>query len=328
MVTTVLLIPLAAAMWVLCLNPDNTVGIRKTATIGVLLTFLASLVLLFSFDPANPEMQFVHTFPWVAFLHIYFKVGVDGISIWMVVLTAFLSVLAIRFSAGETRNLKAYLALILLLETGTLGVFLALDLILFYVFWELMLIPTYFLIGIWGEGRRVYATTKFVIYTLVGSLLMLVAMIWLAVVHMQATNELTFDIQILIHTQIPHDIQFYMFMCFFLAFAIKIPLFPLHSWLPHAYVSCPIPVLILLAGVMSKTGAYGLIRFCLPLFPESIHDWGLWIGAAAAGGIVYGAWIARSFSNGQSILWLTAVFPSAQAQPIYKYWRKPLKIRR
>lgn len=292
MLTTVLLIPFAAAILILFMNGDRVAGIQKTATIAVLLTFLGSLILLFGYDRANPDMQFVDSFAWVPLLNIHFMIGVDGISLWMVVLTAFLSILAVRFSAGQAQNPKYYLALILLLETGLLGVFVALDLILFYVFWELMLIPTYFLIGLWGEGRRVYATTKFVIYTLVGSLLMLVGMIWITVIHYTATHELTFDIQTLIHTQIPGDIQILIFLFFFLAFAIKVPVFPFHSWLPHAYVACPIPVLILITGAMSKTGAYGFIRFCLPMFPEVIHDWGTWIAAAAVGGIIYGAWIA------------------------------------
>jgi NADH-quinone oxidoreductase subunit M len=180
----------------------------------------------------------------------------------------------------------------LALEAGTLGVFVALDTILFYVFWELMLVPTYFLIGIWGEGRRVYATTKFVLYTLVGSLLMLVAIISLSVFHYNATHELTFSIQTLVHTEIDPATQTWMFLFFFLAFAIKVPIFPLHSWLPHAYVACPIPTLILLTGAMSKAGAYGIIRFCLPLFPDAVESMGPVIATAAAAGIVYGAWIA------------------------------------
>ncbi|CAI2717843.1 complex I subunit 4 family protein [Nitrospina watsonii] len=293
MLTTVLLIPLVAAILILFTDGNKAATIQKTATIAVLLTFLGSLVLLFGYDATNPEMQYVNSFQWVALLNIHFMIGVDGISLWMVVLTAFLSIMAVRFSAGQAENPKYFLALILLLETGMLGVFVSLDLILFYVFWEVMLIPTYFLIGLWGEGRRVYATTKFVLYTLVGSLLMLVGMIWLTVMHYTATHELTFDIQTLVHTAVPAGSeQLIMFLFFFLAFAIKVPVFPFHSWLPHAYVSCPIPVLILVTGAMSKTGAYGLIRFCLPLFPDVIHDWGTWIAAAAVGGIIYGAWIA------------------------------------
>ncbi|CCQ92166.1 NADH-quinone oxidoreductase, subunit M [Nitrospina gracilis 3/211] len=302
MLTTVLLLPLAAAVLILFMDGQRVAAIQKTATIAVLLTFLGTLVLLFGYDASDPGMQYVNSFHWVPLLHIQFMVGVDGISLWMVVLTAFLSIMAVRFSAGETKNPKYYLALILILETGMLGVFVALDLILFYVFWEVMLIPTYFLIGLWGEGRRVYATTKFVIFTLVGSLLMLVGMIWITVLHYTATHELTFNIQELVHTAVPHDLEWILFLFFFLAFAIKVPIFPFHSWLPHAYVSCPIPVLILVTGAMSKTGAYGLIRFCLPLFPDFIQEWGTWIGAAAVGGIIYGAWIAIAQKDLKSLV--------------------------
>lgn len=291
LLTAILFLPLAGAFILMLLPESNESLLRKTAILSASLTFLASLVLLSGFEAAH-GMQFVDSVLWVSPLNIYYRVGVDGISLWLVVLTAFLGVLAIVFSTGPIKNLRYFLALMLLLEAGTLGVFVALDTILFYVFWELMLVPTYFLIGLWGEGRRVYATTKFVLYTLVGSLLMLVAIIWLTMVHYEATHQLTFDIETLVHTHIPDDIQMWMFAFFFLAFAIKIPIFPFHSWLPHAYMACPIPVLILLTGAMSKTGAYGLIRFCLPLFPEALETWGIWIGAMAAGGIVYGAWIA------------------------------------
>lgn len=291
LLTAILFLPLAGAFILMLLPESNESLLRKTAILTATLTFLGSLVLLSGFEAAH-GMQFVDSVLWVSPLNIYYRVGVDGISLWLVVLTAFLGVLAIVFSTGPIKNLRYFLALMLLLEAGTLGVFVALDTILFYVFWELMLVPTYFLIGLWGEGRRVYATTKFVLYTLVGSLLMLVAIVWLTMVHYEATHQLTFDIETLVHTHIPDDIQMWMFAFFFLAFAIKIPIFPFHSWLPHAYVACPIPVLILLTGAMSKTGAYGLIRFCLPLFPEALETWGIWIGAMAAGGIVYGAWIA------------------------------------
>ena len=184
------------------------------------------------------------------------------------------------------------MALLLALEAGTLGVFLALDLILFYVFWELMLVPTYFLIGIWGEGRRIYATTKFVLYTLVGSLFMLLGIIWLSLIHFEATHELSFDIQTLVQMKIDPSTQVWLFLFFLSAFAIKIPIFPLHSWLPHAYIASPIPVLIILTGAMSKAGAYGIIRFCLPLFPDAVEKFGLVIAFGAAVGIIYGAWIA------------------------------------
>ena len=221
LLTAIILLPLAGAFVLMLLPESNESLIRKTAVLTAALTFMGSLVLLSGFHEAAHGMQFVDSALWVSTLNIHYKVGVDGISLWLVVLTAFLGVLAIIFSTGPIKNLKYFLALTLLLETGTLGVFVALDTILFYVFWELMLVPTYFLIGMWGEGRRVYATTKFVLYTLVGSLLMLVAIVWITVVHFNATHELTFDIQTLVHTHIPEDIQMWLFAFFFLAFAIK-----------------------------------------------------------------------------------------------------------
>ena len=292
MLSLIIFIPLLTAMALIFVGRDNT-GLIKIAGVGAATsTLLVSLWLLFSFDVSNPGMQFVQILHWVPALHINYLVGIDGISLWMVVLTAFLGVVSILMALNQKKDLRNFIALMLALEAGTLGVFLALDTILFYVFWELMLVPTYFIIGLWGEGRRVYATMKFVIYTLVGSLLMLVAILTLTMVHYGATHEVTFDLRILTHTHIDPFMQIWMFLFFFVAFAIKIPVFPLHSWLPHAYVACPIPALILLTGAMSKTGAYGFLRFCLPLFPEAIESMALVIGFMAASGMVYGAWIA------------------------------------
>ena len=292
MLSLIIFIPLLTAMALIFVGRDNT-GLIKIAGVGAATsTLLVSLWLLFSFDVSNPGMQFVQILHWVPALHINYLVGIDGISLWMVVLTSFLGVVSILMSLNQKKDLRNFIALMLALEAGTLGVFLALDTILFYVFWELMLVPTYFIIGLWGEGRRVYATMKFVIYTLVGSLLMLVAILTLTMIHYGATHEVTFDLRILTHTHIDPFMQIWMFLFFFVAFAIKIPVFPLHSWLPHAYMACPIPALILLTGAMSKTGAYGFLRFCLPLFPEAIESMALVIGFMAASGMVYGAWIA------------------------------------
>ena len=292
MLSLIIFIPLLTAIALIFVGRDNT-GLIKVAGVGATtLTLMVSLWLLFAFDVNNPGMQFVQTLHWVPALHINYLVGIDGISLWMVILTAFLGVVSILMSLNQKKDLRNFIALMLALEAGTLGVFLALDTILFYVFWELMLVPTYFIIGLWGEGRRVYATMKFVIYTLVGSLLMLVAILTLTMVHYGATHEMTFDLRILTHTHIDTFTQMWMFLFFFVAFAIKVPVFPLHSWLPHAYVACPIPALILLTGAMSKTGAYGFLRFCLPLFPEAIESMALVIGFMAASGMVYGAWIA------------------------------------
>ena len=292
MLSLIIFIPLLTAMALIFVGRDNT-GLIKIAGVGAATsTLLVSLWLLFSFDVSNPGMQFVQILHWVPALHINYLVGIDGVSLWMVVLTSFLGVISILMSLNQKKDLRNFIALMLALEAGTLGVFLALDTILFYVFWELMLVPTYFIIGLWGEGRRVYATMKFVIYTLVGSLLMLVAILTLTMVHYGVTHEVTFDLRILTHTHIDPFMQIWMFLFFFVAFAIKIPVFPLHSWLPHAYMACPIPALILLTGAMSKTGAYGFLRFCLPLFPEAIESMALVIGFMAASGMVYGAWIA------------------------------------
>jgi len=254
MLTLIVSIPFLAGIALFFIKKENESGARKLAGLASAASFLLSLLLLNGFDNSNPDFQYVESARWVPFLNISYKVGVDGISLWLVVLTTFLGTLAVAFSRDKKKNASYYLALILWLEAGTLGVFMALDTILFYVFWELMLVPTYFLIGFWGEGKKVYATTKFVLYTLVGSLLMLVGIIWITVIHFGATHELTFDIQTLLQTHIPSDAQLWLFLFFFLAFAIKVPIFPFHSWLPAAYVACPIPVLILLTGAMAKTG--------------------------------------------------------------------------
>jgi NADH-quinone oxidoreductase subunit M len=235
--TGIVFLPLIAAIVIMMMKVtgENTGKVVGIATMASILTFVGAIALLVMFDSHGHGMQFAQSVEWVPMLHIYYSVGVDGISLWLVVLTAMLGVLAVYFSRDQKKNLQQFLALILVLEGGTLGVFVAMDSILFYVFWELMLVPAYFLIGFWGEGNKVYATTKFVIYTLVGSLLMLVGIVWVTMVHYELTHTLTFDIPTLLQTQMPADIQFYMFICFFMAFAIKIPIFPFHSWLPHAY---------------------------------------------------------------------------------------------
>ena len=292
MLTLIIFIPLLSALVLLLVNKDDTRTIRNISVGAAGLTFLLSLALLLRFDSAQLGMQFTENHAWVPMLHINYQLGVDGISLWLVVLTAFISLIAVCFSLDRDVGFRNFMALLLALEAGTLGVFLALDLILFYVFWELMLVPTYFLIGIWGEGRRIYATTKFVLYTLVGSLFMLLGIIWLSLIHFEATHELSFDIQTLVQMKIDPSTQVWLFLFFLSAFAIKIPIFPLHSWLPHAYIASPIPVLIILTGAMSKAGAYGIIRFCLPLFPDAVEKFGLVIAFGAAVGIIYGAWIA------------------------------------
>ncbi len=289
----IVFIPLVASAALWAMDKDSVAPVRSIALGGTGLCLLFSVFLLFGFESENNGMQFVAGLTWVESLNINLKFGIDGISLWLVILTAFLGVIAVIYSTSQKNDQqREFLALLLALETGILGVFVSLDTISFYVFWELMLIPSYFIIGLWGEGNRIYATTKFVLFTLVGSLLMLVAILALTLEYHTATHEWSFDIDTLSHMHLDDGTQLWMFLCFFLAFAIKVPMFPLHSWLPHAYKSCPIPALILITGAMSKAGAYGMIRFCLPLFPSAIESLALLIGACAAGGMVYGAWIA------------------------------------
>ncbi len=200
---------------------------------------------------------------------IKYIVGIDGISLFLVLLTTFLMPIAILASWSVQDKVKEYLIFMLLLETGMLGAFVALDLFLFYVFWEVMLVPMYFLIGVWGGTRRIYAALKFVVYTMAGSLLMLVAIIYLATRHAQTDQALTFDLLQLYGLHLPMEQQMWLFLAFALSFAIKVPLFPFHTWLPDAHVEAPTAGSVILAGVLLKLGTYGFLRFAMPLFPDA-----------------------------------------------------------
>ena len=302
MLALIIAIPLVAAIVLFRIPSEKKNWIRSIALGASGLVFILGFGVFLDFDTANPAMQFVQEYSWVSVLNIQFKLGVDGVSVLMLLLTTILTVVSVFYYLNEKNASANYLALMMILEAGILGVFMALDTVLFYVFWEVMLIPAYFLIGLWGEGDKVYATTKFVVFTLVGSLLMLIAIIGITIYHYEATDVLTFDVQTIVHTDIPKDDQIWMFLCFFLAFAIKVPVFPFHSWLPHTYLASPIPVLVLLTGAMSKTGAYGLIRFCIPLFPEAAEMMGFFISGMAATGMVYGAWIALAQKDIKSLV--------------------------
>jgi NADH-quinone oxidoreductase subunit M len=242
-------------------------------------------------------MQFVDRMPWVEPLGISYYVGVDGISLWLLLLTAFLSPIAVLVSWGflekrQETDACSYFFFLLTLETGVLGVFTALDLVLFFIFWEAMLVPAYFLIGRWGGERRAYAALKFFLYTMAGSALMLVAILALAVLGFQHTGALSFDLLAFYELPLLPTAQTMLFVAFTLAFAVKVPIWPLHTWLPDAYVEAPTPVTVLLAAVLSKMGIYGLIRFCLPLFPEAVAFFQPWIWLLAIVGILYGSLIA------------------------------------
>jgi NADH-quinone oxidoreductase subunit M len=294
LLTAVTFLPALGAV-VLSLLPRERDGLlRGGALAASIATFLVSVPLYLRFDTASPDFQFEEFLRWMPSLGAGYHVGIDGISVLLVLLTTFLTpvALASAWNAIE-EGTKEFVVAMLVLETGMLGVFVALDLFLFFVFWEAMLIPMYFIIGVWGGSRRVYAAIKFVLYTMAGSALMLVAILALYFQHGAATGTYTFDVPALArYVLAPGTAQHLMFLAFALAFAIKVPLFPFHTWLPDAHVEAPTAGSVILAGVLLKMGTYGFLRFCLPLFPDASLAFGPLIFALAVVGIVYGAWVS------------------------------------
>jgi NADH-quinone oxidoreductase subunit M len=287
-------IPAVGAL-VVCLVPRGRAAVAKGLALAAsLVTFAVSLPLWTGFDRASADYQFVEQRAWMPTLGISYHLGIDGISLLLVLLTTFLMplVLLSAWHAIESR-VREFAITMLLLETGMLGVFVALDLFLFYIFWEAMLIPMYLIIGIWGGPHRVYAAVKFVLYTLAGSLLMLVAILVLYFQYGAATGTYTFDLPALAQFVVPPGrTQTLLFLAFALAFAIKVPMFPFHTWLPDAHTEAPTAGSVILAGVLLKMGTYGFLRFCLPLFPHASLAFAPWIFALAVIGIIYGAWVA------------------------------------
>ena len=267
--------------------------IRWLALAFSLVTFGVTLALWAGFDSTSPEFQFVERVSWIPAFGIDYYLGIDGISLLLVVLTGFLTPIALLSSwEGIEKKVKEFSIFILVLEAAMIGVFVSLDLFLFYVFWDAMLIPMYFLIGIWGYDRRIYAAIKFMLYTMAGSVLMLVAILGLAYLHSEATGSYSFDYARLLSMQIAPTTQYWFFLAFAVAFAIKVPLFPFHTWLPDAHVEAPTAGSVILAGVLLKMGTYGLIRFAFPLFPEAAAFFAPYIAVLAVIGIVYGALVA------------------------------------
>src|SRR6266508_2814357 len=294
LLTVVTFLPALATLLVSSLPRGRPELVKATAFAVTAATFLASVPLYLRFDPASAGYQFVEQQAWMPSLGISYHVGIDGISLLLVLLTTFLMPLTLlsAWHAIESRW-KEFAITMLLLETGMLGVFVALDLFLFYVFWEAMLIPMYLIIGIWGGSNRVYAASKFILYTLSGSLLMLVAILALYFQHGAATGTYTFDLPVLTQFVLPAGLnQNLLFLAFALAFAIKVPMFPFHTWLPDAHVEAPTAGSVILAAVLLKMGTYGFLRFCLPLFPQASLRFTPWIFVLAVIGIIYGAWVS------------------------------------
>ena len=293
LLTILIFLPLVGAAALLVLGGEDRTWIRWSALILALAEFAVSLLLVRGFTASTAAYQFEEFRAWIPSPPIHYHLGVDGISLFLVLLTTFLTPIAMLASWKSIHNrTQGFYITLLILETGIVGVFVSLDLFLFFLFWEAMLLPMYFLIGIWGHERRIYAALKFILYTMLGSILMFVAMIWL--------YELTgsFDLpriqQMLTTGQVslPWTTELLLFGAFFLAFAIKVPLFPLHTWLPDAHTEAPTAGSVLLAGVLLKMGTYGMVRFCVPLFPEAAHRAAPYVAALAIIGIIYGALVA------------------------------------
>jgi len=289
-----IIIPLLGILIVIAI-PKKEKSLMKVTAIGFsVATLIASAVMLVRFEIGPSGMQFQEQLSWIPEWGISYNVGVDGISLFLLVLTTILTPVALLSSWNSVKeNIKGFLVAMLALEIGMIGVFLALDLFLFYVFWEVMLIPMYFLIGIWGGENRIYATIKFVLYTMVGSLLMLVAIFVLYFESAKQFGSPTTDLLMLYKLELPFKFQLWMFLAFTLSFAIKVPLFPFHTWLPDAHVEAPTAASVILAGVLLKMGGYGLLRYSLPLFPDATLKMIPYIlFLAIFGGIIYGALVA------------------------------------
>ncbi len=293
----ILLPVIGAALLLLVSNRDGSKnGLVRNLTLGIsLVTFAVTLLLWAGFDPsaAAPAFQFVERHAWIPAFGIDYYVGIDGLSLMLLVLTGFLTPLALLTSwESVDQHVKEFSIFMLLLEASMIGVFCALDVFLFYIFWDFVLIPMYFLIGIWGYDQRIYAAVKFMLYTMAGSVLMLVAIIGLSWMHQSMTGEYSFDLLKLYELQIPEGTQYWMFLAFTIAFIIKVPLFPFHTWLPDAHVQAPTAGSVILAGVMLKMGGYGLIRFAFPLFPEAALYFAPLLATLSVIAIVYGALVA------------------------------------
>jgi NADH-quinone oxidoreductase subunit M len=294
LLSAVTFLPAVSAV-ALGLVPRRYERLLRWGALGVAVaTFVLSLRVYIGFDGDSADYQFEEKVAWIPSLGVGYHLGVDGISLLLLLLTTFLAPLALAsaWRAIEDRG-KEFVLTMLVLESGMIGVFVSLDLFLFYVFWEVMLIPMYFIIGVWGGSQRIYAAVKFVLYTMAGSLLMLVAILALYFQHGTATGIYTFDLPTLTRWVVPVGrAQTLMFLAFALAFAIKVPMFPFHTWLPDAHVEAPTAGSVILAGVLLKMGTYGFLRFCLPLFPDASLTFAPVIFALAVIGILYGAWVS------------------------------------
>ena len=293
LLTVLTFFPALGALALMILRGDDHAWIRRMALVVGTFEFLLSLLLIPGLPLGSSGYRLELNIPWISQPAIHYHMGVDGLSGFLVILTTFLTPISILASWNSVHHrVKEFFVMLLMLEVGVVGVFLSLDLFLFFLFWEVMLIPMAFLIGIWGHERRVYAAVKFVLYTMAGSILMLVGILWL----FNATGSFDLvEIQRALQTGVlvlSPNTEILLFLAFFLAFAIKVPLFPLHTWLPDAHVEAPTAGSVILAGVLLKMGTYGMMRFCLPLFPHASRQAAPYVAVLAIIGIIYGALVA------------------------------------
>lgn len=288
-----IILPVAAGLLLLAVPPEKEEALKGLALASTLVIFIVSLKLYAGFDPAQATMQFQFNKLWLPSYGISYFLGIDGISLLMIMLTTLLMPVAVLASFNYIKeSRRGYYATLLFLEASMIGVFAALDLFVFYLFWEGMLIPMYFLIGIWGGPRRIYAALKFFIYTMAGSVLMLVAILWVVSAQHAATGVWTFSLPALYGGALTAQAQFWLFAAFALAFAVKVSLFPFHTWLPDAHVEAPTAGSVLLAGVLLKMGIYGYMRLAVPLFPDAARVFAPWLAGLGVFGIIYGSLVA------------------------------------
>jgi NADH-quinone oxidoreductase subunit M len=289
----ILFTPLAGALVLLLVDKQNVNAIRWIANLVALAGFLISVPLWFWYNPGSGEFQFVERFPWIPSVGAEYFLGVDGLSALLILLTTMMGSIAILSSwTAITERVKEYYIFLLVLQTGMLGAFMALDFLLFFLFWEVMLVPMYFLIGIWGSANRLYSAIKFFLYTLVGSVIMLLGILALYFYAHSVTGVYSFDVTAFHKLDVPFNLQWWIFLAFFLGFAVKVPMFPFHTWLPDAHTDAPTAGSVILAAVMLKMGTYGFLRFSLPILPDATRAFVPMMVVLSIIGIVYGALVA------------------------------------
>ena len=285
-------VPLLGMIAILFVHKEKHNAIRWISTAAAFVTLILTLIVLNDFDWTTAQMQFTELYNWIPAINAQYFMGVDGISVPMLVLTSLLSLVAILISFNITKRVKEYFAFLLLLECGMMGVFVSLDFFLFYVFWEVMLVPMYFLIGVWGGPRREYAAIKFFLYTLFGSIFMLVAILVLYFTSKPHTLNMLELIQL--GPTFARGVQIFAFAFFFIAFAIKVPVWPFHTWLPDAHVEAPTAISIILAGVLLKMGTYGMLRVSWPMLPQGLQYFAIPITILGVIAIIYGALVSMA----------------------------------